>query len=381
VRAGGSAHDFNNLLAGILGNLSVVREQLEPGGEPAQLVEEAKEAARRARGLTQQLLTFSKGGEPVRKVLAPGKVVQEAMTFALRGSSARGSLSVADGIWNVDADAGQLGQVVQNLVLNGAQAMPQGGSIAVTCDNVELPPESGVPLPAGRYVRISVADEGTGIAPELLPRIFDPYFTTKQTGSGLGLATVYAIVKKHGGHVAVRSRLGVGTTFDVWLPATTRETAAPVAVRAGVAAAGGGRVLVMDDEPVVRTAAAGMLAQLGYEAVVAPDGLEAVRLLEEERRAGRRFSAAVLDLTVPGGMGGIETLARLRDLDPALRAVASSGYSTDPVMATPGRFGFAAVLPKPYTLEELARAMSDAARAEDGGGAGVARQAAGAAED
>jgi PAS domain S-box-containing protein len=359
VLAGGIAHDFNNLLTGVLGNLSIVSEQLPAGGEPAELVEEAQEAARRARGLTQQLLTFSKGGQPVRKVLAPAQIVEDAMTFALRGSAVRGRLSVAEGLWSVEADAGQLAQVIQNLVLNGGQAMPRGGALSITCDNVELPAASGMPLPAGRYVRISVADEGTGIAPELMPRIFDPYFTTRQTGSGLGLATVYAIVKKHGGHVAARSRLGAGTAFDVWLPATSRLPA-PAPARPAAAARRRGLVLVMDDEPIVRSAVTGMLAALGYETIVAADGLEAERMFEEERRAGRAVAAVLLDLTVPGGVGGVAALARLRSLEPSVRAVATSGYSNDPVMADPSRYGFAGVLPKPYTLDDLARAIADA---------------------
>ncbi len=229
VLAGGIAHDFNNILTGILGNLSLAREQVEAGSELRELVDEAEQAAKRARALTQQLLTFSKGGAPVKQVLSVRAVVEEAATFALRGAAVRGQFSSGDGLWAVEADPGQLAQVVQNLVINAVQAMPQGGAIGVTCDNVELGASSAVPLGAGRYVRISVRDEGSGIPPEHLPRIFDPYFTTKQTGSGLGLATVYAIVRKHGGHVAVSSRLGGGTTFDVWLPATGRAAAAEVA--------------------------------------------------------------------------------------------------------------------------------------------------------
>jgi PAS domain S-box-containing protein len=358
VLAGGIAHDFNNLLTGVLGNLSLAQEQVGPGHELRELLDESEQAAQRARALTQQLLTFSKGGAPVKRILSVRVIVQDAATFALRGSAVRGDLSADEGLWSVEADAGQLAQVVQNLVLNGVQAMPRGGTISVGCDNVELGAVSGVPLPAGRYVRVSVRDEGLGIPPEHLQRIFDPYFTTKRTGSGLGLATVYAIVKKHGGHVSVSSRVGGGTTFDVWLPATGRA-ADPEALHARPAARGRGRVLVMDDERVVRSTAAGMLETLGYEVLAAADGAEAVALYEAERRAGRPIAAVLMDLTVPGGMGGVEALRRLRVIDPAVRAVATSGYSNDPVMAAHGAYGFSGVLPKPYTLDDLARAIAD----------------------
>jgi PAS domain S-box-containing protein len=357
VLAGGIAHDFNNLLTGVLGNLSLAREQPLPG-EVRELVEESEQAAQRARALTQQLLTFSKGGAPVKKVLSVRSVVQDAATFALRGSAVRGELSAEDGLWSVEADAGQLAQVIQNLVINGVQAMPQGGTITLRCANVELGATSGVPLPPGRYVRMSVSDEGLGIPPEHLQRIFDPYFTTKRSGSGLGLATVYAIVKKHGGHVSVSSRVGGGTTFDVWLPATGRA-ADPEGAPPRAPARGRGRVLVMDDEHVVRNTASGMLQTLGYDVVTAADGAEAVALYEAEVTGGRPIAAVLMDLTVPGGVGGVEALRRLRIADPGVRAVATSGYSNDPVMAAHREYGFAGVLPKPYTLDDLARAIAD----------------------
>jgi CheY-like chemotaxis protein len=368
VLAGGIAHDFNNLLTGVLGNLSLAREQLAPGSTLLELLDESEQAAQRARGLTQQLLTFSKGGAPVKKVLSAWSVVEDAATFALRGSAVRGELTVCEGLWSVEADAGQLAQVIQNLVLNGAQAMPRGGTIRVRGDNVELGAASGTPLGAGRYVRISVQDEGEGIPPEHLPRIFDPYFTTKRSGVGLGLATVYAIVKKHGGHVSVASHLGGGTVFDVWLPATGR-VADPQAERARPVFRGRGRVLVMDDERIVRNTASGMLQTLGFEVLTASDGADAVALYGAERRAGRPIAAVLMDLTVPGGMGGVEALRALKAIDPAVRGVATSGYSTDPVMADRGAYGFAGVLPKPYTFDDLARVMAEvlpAAPAEAG---------------
>jgi PAS domain S-box-containing protein len=368
VLAGGIAHDFNNMLTGILGNLSVALEQVPPGADLRELLEESEHAAKRARALTQQLLTFSKGGAPVKKVLSVRPVVEDAATFALRGAPVRGEFTSAPGLWTVEADAGQLAQVIQNLVINGVQAMPKGGTIAVACDNVELIAGGAVPLPPGRYVRIAVRDEGGGIAREHLSRIFDPYFTTKRTGSGLGLATVYAIVKKHGGHVSVSSRIGAGTTFEVWLPATG-QPAGDEGARVAPAPHGRGRVLVMDDEELVRHTAGGMLATLGYEVLSAADGAEAVRLYESERAAGRRPDVVLMDLTVPGGVGGVEALERLRAIDAAVRAVATSGYSTDPVMSAHASYGFVGVLPKPYTLDDLARVIADAVTPAAGGAA------------
>jgi signal transduction histidine kinase len=357
VLAGGIAHDFNNLLTGVLGNLSLAREEVGPGSALRELLDESEQAAQRARALTQQLLTFSKGGAPVKKELSAWGIVEESATFALRGSAVRGELAPAEGLWSLEADAGQLAQVIQNLVINGVQAMPRGGTLTVLGDNVELGTASGLPLGAGRYVRISVHDEGEGIPPEHLQRIFDPYFTTKRTGVGLGLATVYAIVRKHGGHVSVASRLGGGTTFEVWLPATGR-VADPVSARARPAVSGRGRVLVMDDERIVRDAASGMLRVLGFGVLTAADGAEAVALYDAERRSGRPVVAVLMDLTVPGGMGGVEALRSLRAIDPAVCAVTTSGYSTDPVMGDHGAYGFAGVLPKPYTLEELAQVIA-----------------------
>ena len=361
VLAGGIAHDFNNMLTGILGNLSLAREQVGDDADTRELLGEAEQAAKRARALTQQLLTFSRGGAPVKKVVSVRAVVEDAATFALRGSTVRGHFAYDERLWSVEADPGQLAQVIQNLVINGVQAMPQGGAIAISCDNVEVGPASGVPLPPGRYVRVTVRDEGTGIPPEHLQRIFDPYFTTKQTGSGLGLATVYAILKKHGGHVAVASQLGRGTTFELHLPATSRSAAAEVVRAAPVG--GRGRVLVMDDEALVRNAAGGMLASLGYDVVSASDGAEALAVFEQARREGRAVSVVLVDLTVPGGMGGLEAVRRLRTLDPGVRVVATSGYSNDPIMAAHRDYGFVGVLPKPYTLEDLSRAISEAVAA------------------
>ncbi|HSM92448.1 MAG TPA: ATP-binding protein [Anaeromyxobacteraceae bacterium] len=361
VLAGGIAHDFNNLLMGILGNLSLAREELRNPVEAGELIRAAEQATLRTRALTQQLLTFSRGGVPVKKVLQVRPVVEDASRFALSGSSVRAEHDFANDLLPVEADAGQLGQVIHNLVLNAVQAMPHGGVIRISTANVVLRPEQVPSLPAGPYVRIQVADQGEGIRPEHLGRIFDPYFTTKAGGHGLGLATVYSIARKHGGHVTVASRRGEGTTFTVYLPATSRPLPAPpTAGDVPSAPRDRGRVLVMDDEPAVRKVAMTMLAKLGYEVDGAANGAEAVASVRDARGRGQPFDLLLMDLTVPGGMGGVEAMRQIRAFDPEVLGVATSGYSNDPVMAACEEYGFAGTVAKPYTVSDLTEAVARA---------------------
>jgi PAS domain S-box-containing protein len=361
VLAGGIAHDFNNLLMGILGNLSLAREELANPAEAAELLHEAEQATLRARKLTQQLLTFSRGGAPVRKVIALRPVVEEAASFALSGATARGEQTFAQDLWAVQADAGQIGQVIHNLVINAVQAMTQGGVIRISCDNVSLADGEVVPLPAGRYVRLAVQDTGPGIAPEHLPRVFDPYFTTKAGGHGLGLASVYSIARKHGGHVTVASAPGAGTTFEVYLPAASGEISGARPPAAVVPAAPRGtRILVMDDEAAVRRVGASMLERLGYDVESAADGAAAIEAARAARERGRPFDLMLLDLTVPGGMGGVEALKQIRAFEPGAVFIATSGYSNDPVMSDFRAYGFAAAVAKPYSLDDLGQALASA---------------------
>ncbi|NDY42685.1 PAS domain S-box protein [Dissulfurirhabdus thermomarina] len=355
ILAGGIAHDFNNLLTAILGNISLAKMGADPDSQVLDRLERAEKATLRARDLTQQLLTFAKGGAPVRRAASILDVIRDSADFSLRGSNVRYQLAAPDDLWPVDVDPGQMSQVIGNIMINGAQVMPQGGCIRIRCENLPEAAAAGLPLDPGRYVRIRIEDQGCGIAPRDLPRIFDPYFTTKENGTGLGLATAHSIVRRHGGFIEVESEVGRGTAFILYLPAAE----APVEAEAGeeAPAEGRGRILVMDDEEVVRACALDMLATLGYEAAAARDGAEAVRLYAEARAAGKPFDAVVLDLTVPGGMGGKEAVQRLREIDPAVRAVASSGYSTDPVMGDHEAHGFAAVIPKPYRTAELAAVL------------------------
>ena len=359
ILAGGIAHDFNNILTVVLGNITLAEMDAGPDAPVARLLREGKRATLRARDLTQQLLTFAKGGEPVRAAVNLPELLRETTDFALHGAKARAEFQIAEDLWPANADKGQLGQVVQNLVINSVQAMPEGGVLRVGAGNVTLAGSAGdPPLPPGRYVRLSVADTGTGIAAEYLAKIFDPYFTTKQQGSGLGLATVYSIVKKHQGHIEVESQLGRGTTFHLWLPAAARAADENVA-RPAPAAPLKARVLLMDDEEPIRELARIFLRRLGLECEPAVDGAQAVQKFQEARAAGRPFDLVLMDLTVPGGMGGREALELLKKIDPGVRAIVSSGYSQDPVMANYRAHGFMGILPKPYDLDQLRQVLEE----------------------
>jgi PAS domain S-box-containing protein len=365
VLAGGIAHDFNNILTSVLANVSLA-SLLLPAEHPAHArVAEAERAALRARDLTQQLLTFARGGAPVRTPTSIAAVVRESAGFVLSGSALRARYTIDPQPWVVEADAGQISQVVQNLVLNamqalfpGAQDVPDGASIDIEVHNVHVDAPSALPLPPGAYVRVDVADHGQGIERAHLPRIFDPFFTTKPNGSGLGLASAYAIVKKHDGHIAVVSEPGHGARFSVYLPiAGVAHRAAPPDVPATVVR-GVGRVLVMDDDAAVRSTIADLLGALGYSVALTADGTEAVAIWRRALDSAAPFHCALLDLTVPGGMGGLRTLRALRAVDPAVRAIVSSGYSEDPVMANFVSHGFVDVLRKPYTMREVSAVLA-----------------------
>jgi len=359
ILAGGIAHDFNNLLTAIVGNISVARAQLNDNDQALRRLGEAEKACFRARDLTQQLLTFSKGGEPVKKETYITELVKDAAGFALRGSPSRCEFSIPEDLWPVEVDEGQMTQVINNLVINAHQAMPGGGMVRASCENVLVTRYNGLPLADGKYVKITVEDRGAGISKEHLNKIFDPFFTTKQKGSGLGLATSYAIVKKHEGHIAVESVPGAGAAFSVYLPA---RDSGPVGgnIVSPALRRGTGRILVMDDDPSVREVASQMLAAIGYEVTSVADGEEAIGLYEQAMREGRPFHAVIMDLTVSGGMGGAEAMRRLRQMDPGVKAIISSGYSNDPLMADYRKHNFAAVVSKPYRLLDLSEAVRSA---------------------
>jgi PAS domain S-box-containing protein len=352
VLAGGIAHDFNNLLTGILASVSIADLRAARGQPPGGSLKQAISACERARKLTQQLLTFARGGKPAKTLIDMEAVVTDAATFALQGSRSRANLTAEPGLWAVEADPGQIGQVVQNLVLNADQAMPDGGTVRVVLAN-RLATDGAGPARTGPYVVVSVSDSGVGITPENLHKIFDPFFTTRPGGSGLGLATVYSIVQQHGGHVEVASPPGEGATFTVWLPAMARIATPEPEPPPGLVSGGSGHILVMDDEPSVRVATQEVLEALGYSVTLTCDGREAVAVYEAALRDGAAFDAVIMDLTVPGGMGGLEATRRIREIAPDVRVLVSSGYSTDPVIASPETYGFRGVLHKPWMIEDL----------------------------
>ncbi len=360
VLAGGIAHDFNNILTAILGNISLARIGAQTNKEIADNLLAAERACLRARGLTQQLLTFSRGGAPVRHSASIIEIVRDTALFTLRGSQTRCEFQVADDLWPAAVDQGQISQVIQNLIINADQAMPAGGVITLVAENYIAGEPTAPTLRIGqRYVHISVRDQGVGIPKEIGSRIFDPYFTTKESGRGLGLATSYSIIQQHDGHIAFESQEGVGATFDIFLPATETR-ARPTAGEREPASTKQGRVLIMDDEEAVRETALGLLNSMGFQARAARDGREMLTLYGKMKDAGMPFDLVIMDLTIPGGMGGAEAIQELLKLDPHARALVSSGYANAPVMADYTRHGFVGVVAKPYRVEELERALTAA---------------------
>lgn len=366
VLAGGIAHDFNNILTAILGNISLATQFLNPSDKAYKNLSEAEKAIFLAQGLTQQLLTFSKGGAPMKTTLPIALVVRESAEFALRGTNIRCDFVIPEEIKPVEADEGQIRQVIHNLVINSLHAMPQGGVITIRCENMTVGPKAPLPLKEGDYVRVSVEDSGIGIPEEHLSRIFDPYFTTKQTGSGLGLSTSYSIIKRHNGLITVNSRLGTGTIFHIYLPASDKEIVS-VPSDEKVPVSGKGRILVMDDEEMLRTLAGEILDHLGYQVVLATNGQEAIEQYQKASGSGEPFDLLIMDLTVPGAMGGKEAIERLLQIDPGVRAIVSSGYSDDPILTNYHTYGFKGVIKKPYRLTELSHIVHEVISQGDGG--------------
>jgi PAS domain S-box-containing protein len=356
VLAGGIAHDFNNILTAVMGNISLARMRSEPGDKLQKWLSAAEKATERARDLTQQLLTFSKGGSPVKRVISLEHSIRESVIFSLRGTAVKSDFRFADDLRPVEADEGQMVQVFNNLLINACQAMPDGGIVSISAENFYVKVKSSLPLSSGNYVKITVADHGSGIPMDHLRKIFDPYFTTKEHGSGLGLAVTYSVIRNHGGYIYVDSEYGVGTTFTIFLPASDKliEDSIPADE---VRLIGTGRVLLMDDEDDVLAVGCEMLTELGYDVAIAMDGETAIDIFAKAREDGRPFDAVVLDLTIPGGMGGKDAIGFMRNIDPSVWSIVSSGYSNDPVMAEFLEYGFNAVVSKPYKVAELGRAL------------------------
>ena len=360
--AGGIAHDLNNILTVISGNIGLAQiEAPVDSGSLLGFLSKAGQAAQHAAHLSGQLLTFSKGGAPLKKIVSIGELLERSAEFALYGSSLRADFDIAVDLWKAEVDAGQIEQVVNALMLNAREAMPNGGTVRVRARNVVAEENSNALLPAGRYVKISITDRGAGIPEELRAKIFDPYFTTKPTGTGLGLAISYSVVKKHGGLLLLENSSPEGSVFAFYLRASERAVSAPEKRAAGRPFHyNHQRILVMDDEAAIRELTSQLLGTLGYEVTAVPDGLEAVRIYERALRHGEHFQAVILDATVRGGMGGVATIERLRSMDPKVNAIICSGYSDEAALSEFLAYGFRGALPKPFTRSELADALQQA---------------------
>lgn len=355
VLASGIAHDFNNILTGILGFISLARMHLDESHKSYDLLRQAENSSKRAAKVATQLMTFASGSKPIKKTLDVLKLVSDSVSLSLRGTNVLGSVEIATSVHAVKADEMQLGQAFNNIIINAVQAMPDGGTLKVLGENVTLDSNNQIGLQAGQYVKISFRDEGCGIPEDIQKKIFDPYFTTKTDGSGLGLTSVHSIVNKHGGCVCVGSQVGGGTTFTVYLPSAGDVTSLQgnqQNVLPGDKQASGG-ILLMDDEETIRNLARETLGFLGYRVTTCNNGEEAIALFKAARESGKPFMAVILDLTIPGGMGGKEAAQHILEIDPSARLIVSSGYTNDPVMAGYRNYGFCAAVTKPYKASEL----------------------------
>jgi PAS domain S-box-containing protein len=372
VLAGGIAHDFNNILTVILANVSLAKIHLE-SGEPKdntiEILTKTEEASMQAKNLTQQLLGFSRYAEPVKEVISIAGVLKDSADLALSGSKSKCELSIPDDLWLVEADEGQISQVINNIIINADQAMPEGGVVSLCAENVKVGLEDDLPLEDGKYVKISIEDQGVGIPEENLQRIFDPYFTTKRKHSGLGLTTSYFIVKKHEGHIVAESQVGNGTAFNIYLPAASEKSLSKSELLKEEVKAkpdiGKKRLLVMDDDASIRLISSQILSKVGHEVDTAMDGTEAVSLYEEAKVSGRSYDAVILDLTVPGGAGGEEVMQKLKEIDPKVKVIATSGYSKHRIATDFRKYGFKGFVAKPYRIEDLLNALYDVVMGKD----------------
>ncbi|MBF0406766.1 MAG: PAS domain S-box protein [Candidatus Riflebacteria bacterium] len=366
--AGGIAHDFNNFLTGMYGNISLAKIEISPEHPAFSFLENAEKSMDRATSLTKQLLTFAKGGEPVKENIRIGSLVEETVRFDLSGSNVMLIFKQPEDLWSTKVDKGQIQQVLSNITINAKQAMPNGGRLYVTLENIKIEENSLLNLSTGNYIKITIKDEGPGIDQKNLDQIFDPYFTTKKCGSGLGLATSHSIINKHEGTITVESKLGQGATFTVYLPtsdsnksSSEQELSSESCTINQIA-----RILLMDDEEMIRNLGSNMLRKIGYMAETASDGREVINKFKQAIDEGKAFSVIIMDLTVPGGIGGKEAIKEILSIDPKTRVIVSSGYADDPVMANFKAYGFKGILPKPYTIQEMQNVVTRILKKENG---------------
>jgi len=354
VLAGGIAHDFNNLLTGITGNISYAKFIIAEDSPAQEALNTAEQIAFKAKDLTSQFRTFSKGGAPVKKSVHISESLKPIVEFALRGSRVKTLFNIDKDLWPAEIDEGQINQLITNIVINAVQAMPNGGNLFVTAVNELVDKGNSMNLAAGKYVKFSFRDEGHGIEAQDLTKIFDPYYSTRQTGSGLGLTSSYSIVRKHGGIITAESVYGSGATFNVFLPASFEGTGhfEPDSKK-NKSSSAGRKILVMDDESIVREVTSNLLKHLGYEVHTVNNGSEAIASFVRAHEENRPFDALILDLIVPGDLGGQEVLQKLNAQGLSAKAIAASGFSNETIMSEYKRYGFCAMISKPYKIKEL----------------------------
>lgn len=363
ILAGGIAHDFNNILTAILSNVEFLKEYIsdfDPVDDSIfQILNGAESAVTRATKLTRQLLTFSKGGDPILEITYIDDLLKEAASFSLRGTNVKHRCYIPDDLWPVKADKNQMSQVINNIIINARHAMPNGGTINIRANNENIGNTSLLPLDKGRYVKFSISDKGDGISPENISRIFDPYFTTKGVGTGLGLATSYSIIKRHKGHIEVESKPEKGTTFHIYLPASTKVPVEKKIISEPPLLSGKANILLMEDEDIVANSFKILIGKMGYHIQHVKDGNEAIKVYEKAKKEGTHFDTVIMDLTIPGGMGGAETIKKLLKIDPSVKAIVCSGYSDDDVMSNFKKYGFCANLQKPFSKQSLLQVLSE----------------------
>ncbi len=356
--AGGIAHDFNNFLTAIMGNISLARTMVEPGSDLYEILTSSEHAASKASNLPRQLLTFSRGGDPIKTRVSIARLLRDSADFALSGSNVTAEYVIANDLKPVIVDRELIGLVFSNIVINAQQAMPNGGRVHINVENILIGENNPAAIPEGQYIMIIIKDDGYGIEKDHLSRLFDPFFSTKQSGTGLGLTTSFSIIRKHMGHITVETEIGKGSVFTIYIPADISIATGETQER-GPEKLSGGKILVMDDQELVRETAMNMLKRLGYEVDFAADGNEAVEKYKTGMNNSEPYDAVILDLTIPNGMGGMETMKELQKIDPEVTAIVSSGYSNAPVMADHSMYGFAGVMMKPYSISQVSDLLRD----------------------